>query len=532
MILFKNARIWMGKGRIGSWMLVDQYVGKIMGCGVGEGPEETTGDVRDVKGRWILPGFHDSHIHASWHGKLLRSKWNLKFPKTVKELQLRLKDAIDGDDSKGWIEGFNWDHEFMDRIPTKEDIDEVIPDRPVFLNRVGFHIIVANSKALEVANITNDIEDPDNGHLDRYPVGHNLAGQLTGVLREDGGVQLVTDVVPPESSEEKKKNILAGLDDCLKYGITSVHSIERKHWNEYAELARDGLLPIACYIAPWYTDMGSANFPKSLDESYKNLSCDCIKVFLDGALGTNTAAISKPYLSLLDGKENYGVVLQNREQLVKILQMIDDKGYRPEMHVIGDRAVDIALDSLEKVKVSPNKRPVFVHCQILRHDLLNRMRTCGVTPTLQPSFVVTDSVWIRDKLPPALFECIYPWKTLMDNGIVCGGSSDGPVESINPMHGMFDAIFRTDQKSNSPFIPSECLTFEEALNLYTTGSAYVDKVETFKGKIAEGFQADLVVLDVPLDSDGVPLNLPENPQVLKDVKISEVWVAGKCMYKV
>uniref|UniRef100_H2YL38 Amidohydrolase 3 domain-containing protein n=1 Tax=Ciona savignyi TaxID=51511 RepID=H2YL38_CIOSA len=508
--------------------------GKIVGCGNHEDqiPEDSSRfEVRDLNQRWIFPGFYDSHIHASVHGKMLIDKWNLRLPRTVKELKSRLKVMIENDLTTGWIEGFGWDHELMDRIPTKEDLDEVIPDRPVFLNRICLHIIVANSKALKVANITNDIKDPDNGHLDRYPEGHPLANQLTGVLREDGGVQLITKIIPQRASDLKKKDILAGLHDCLKNGITSLHSIEQSHWQEYVELAKENLLPISCYISPWFTDMDTDNFPKFSGESYPNLHCDCVKVFLDGALGVSTAAISQPYVSLVNGKENYGVVLQDRAKLEKILRKINDRGFRPEMHVIGDRAVEIALDCLEKVGVDPKKRPIFVHCQILRRDLIDRMRKCGVVPTIQPTFVTTDSGWIRQKLPPSLFDCIYPWKTLLQNGIVCGGSSDGPVENINPLHGIYDAIFRTDQTTGEPFIPSECLTFKEAVNLYTTYSAYVDNAENFKGKIESGFQADFVVLDVPLADDGLPMHLPKHPEILKEVQISEVWVAGKCLLK-
>ena len=526
--LFYNARIWRHSGSLYNWIMFDESSGTIEQCGCGE-PYVVEGvHMIDMKKQWIFPGFHDSHLHVGMTGAYFNEKVNLCLPKSVTEFKARLKKLIGYLSSNAWLIGYGWDQHMMDRMPTVEDLDEVSPDNPVVLFRVCHHICIVNSLVLSKLNITEQMLSED--FIGKYNSNHKKAGQPNGLLLEDNGVKLAMDIMPEIDSEQKKENILTALNKCLKEGLTSVHTCEDNHWNEYVSLAKDSLLPIHCYYSPYPSNFGSTNCPTNPNEHYKNLSSDIVKVFMDGALGSQTAALSLPYLKKgSDGSENYGILQKSQGEFMELFYKINSAGFRFEIHVIGDKAAEVALNLLESCKVSSDRRPIFVHCQILREDLLDRMLQLGVVPTIQPSFVPTDSAWVKNVLPLQLHDCIYPWKTLLNKGIKCGGSSDSPVETTNPLQGIYDAIFRLSP-DGSVFLPGECLSFKEAISLYTTGSAYADFVEHQKGQLEIGFQADIVVLDVPLLDNGTPADLPNNPEILKETKIKEVWVKGKQAY--
>nr|CAB3262851.1 uncharacterized protein LOC100184184 [Phallusia mammillata] len=525
-VLFYNARIWRSGAECYSWMVFNPETGKIVKCGTDQNlPLEECSKKRDMKRQWIFPGFHDCHLHVEWLGYKIGGK-NMDLPPTIiafKEKVLELSNKQDG----VWVIGYGWNHDMMDRMPDKADIDEIISDRPAIMFRICQHILVANSKALEIAQITDKTEDPLNGRIDRYPEGHKLAGHPTGVLREDGGVGAMLKAMPPFSTKLQESSITLALQECLKVGLTSVHPCDNQCWKAYRNLANQNSLPIHCYFSGWYVDIDTDNFPSKPKDAYDNLSCECVKVFIDGALNGETAALSEPYLNS-DG--NKGVLQMTEEEIEESFTRITKAGYRLEIHVIGDRATEITLKYLKKCKVPPESRPLLVHCQILREDLLDEMVKCGVVPTIQPSFVPTDTLEIRNRLPQSLMQCIYPWKTLLKKGIICGGSSDAPIETFDPLQGMYDAIFRPDNfyGGDRSFTPDECLTFQEAVDLYTTGSAYADNTETTKGKIGAGYQADFVILKVPLNNQGEPMDLPKQPELLKSCSVKEVWIKGQC----
>ena len=530
LLLFYNCQVWRDCGKLYDWFVVDQKSGKVVDCGNNEPSDAEVINKVDMKQQWIFPGFHDSHLHVGYTGMYINKNYNLNLPRSFEEFKQRLKLLISSLPSdQGWFVGYNWDHSLMGQMPTIEDIDKIVSDRPVVLFRTCLHICLVNSVAFSKLNISS--LDLASDHLGKYEIGHPKAGQPNGLFLEDKGVKIVLAMIPETSSDHKKKNVLIVLNRCLQEGLTSVHTCEDSYWNEYVELAKSSQLPIHCYYSPFPDNFGSANCPSKPEKILENLSCDIVKVFIDGALGSSTAAISVPYLQKnSEGGDNYGILQKTKEDFKNLFSKINDAGFRLEIHVIGDKAAELALDLLESCQISPETRPIFVHCQILREDLLSRMVNRGVVPTIQPSFVPTDAKWIHESLPPELMKCIYPWKTLLRKGLVCGGSSDSPVETTNPLQGIYDAIYRPSP-DGTPFLESECLTFKEAVSLYTTGSAFADFAESYKGKLEIGFQADFVVLDVPSLADGTPHNLPQNPKLLKETTVKEVWIKGKKVWQ-
>jgi hypothetical protein len=249
------------------------------------------------------------------------------------------------------------------------------------------------------------------------------------------------------------------------------------------------------------------------------LMCDRVKLFADGALGVGTAALSLPYIN---DPSNSGMLLLSQEQLTSYVQEATSSGYRVEIHAIGDRAADVALTALEQAKVAAEKRPLLIHCQVLRSDLIDRMQRLGAIASIQPQFVTTDSRWLSEHLHPQLMQFAYAWKSLLDKGIVCAGSSDAPGESPKPLIGIYDAIYRPvgerTEQNRQQFKPEECLTVRQAIDLYTLGGAYAAMQEHRLGRLLPGYQADFIVLDKDVCS---------RPRDLLTAKVLQVWIAGQ-----
>ena len=366
--LFKNCQIWQKNSQnVNTWLAVKDGVIKDYGGDKNLPADGSAKKVVDVDKCWLFPGFHDCHMHGDLCGMKTNPLKFLNHPKSIEELQKNLAKMVGGPEMKGkWMKGYGWDDEVMDRQPNRFDIDQVCSDRPIILYRTCYHVLVANSKALETCKVP-----PDHG-LDVFPQGHANEGELTGILKEYQQHALVTKHMPEETAEEKKADITATLNELVKRGVTSVHVQDAGCWPHYKELAENDQLPINCYLAPSFKDQDiEGNFPDEPVKKLGKLQCDTVKVFIDGALRAQTAALSLPYVNT--GKEgNLGMLQYTEEELYEFIDRINSKGFRLEIHTIGDRAAEVALNCLEKANVPPEMRPIFVHCQILRDDLIER----------------------------------------------------------------------------------------------------------------------------------------------------------------
>jgi len=525
--IFKNCQIWQKDCSVhNTWLAVKDGVIAEYGNNENVPADSHAEKVVDVENNWVFPGLHDCHMHGDLCGLKTNPLKFLKHPKSIREFKENLAKMVGGPEKHGqWLKGYGWDDEIMDRYPNKFDIDQVCSDRPIILYRICYHILVANSKALEICKVMPD------GVLEVFPDGHEHAGQLTGVLKEYQQHALVTKHMPEETSEEKQGDIMATLNELVKCGVTSVHVQDAGCWPHYKYLAEENKLPINCYLAPSFKDQDiEGNFPDKPVKRLGKLQCDTVKVFIDGALRAQTAALSLPYVNT-DKENNLGMLQYTEEELLGFIDRINRRGFRLEIHTIGDRAADVALNCLEKAGVPPQMRPIFVHCQILRDDLIDRMVKQGACTSIQPSFAPSDYSFVKNHLPQHLQKYAYTWKTFAERGVRIGGSSDAPVEDINPLTGIYDVIFRKTAEGEV-FNADECFTFDEAVELYTTKSAYVDGVESFRGKIERGFDADLVVMETPIDENtGIPVNLNERPELLKMTKVQMTYVKGELAYQ-
>ncbi|CAH0487558.1 unnamed protein product [Peronospora farinosa] len=520
MKVFVNGKIWqwagdnsVANGPFAEWMTVSDD-GRFIDVGVGDSPHSD--DVEDLHGALVLPGLHDSHIHVSMMGE--SAEWlDLSGCNSYEDFIDLLRRYNAHYSEKSWIVGFGWTQDELSstaKYPSRYDIDAVIPDRPVILHRACWHIAVVNTKALEIAGVevTAKNHDVKHGTIDVDEKG------VTGILREDA-VQIVEKHANEPSFDVRVKYYKNALKKCVSSGLTAVHTNDEEAWSVYSKLQEEEGLPVRVYLTPSIHELGKTTIPKAGDCD-RLISCHRIKIFSDGSLGAETAALRAPY----KGTDNRGILMNSDEELVTKISKANNAGYRVEIHAIGDRAAEQVLAALRMAHVGPERRPILTHCQILGNDLIYQMHEQGVIGNIQPSFTLTDAAYVRKRLQDDVIPFSYCWKRMLDGNVVCAGGSDGPIETCNPFQGMYDAIYRhKPDRPEEVFLPEEKLSFNEALALYTKGGAFAAMEEKTLGQIVSGFCADFVVLRKDVTQDHSALVAPD--------LVKSVWVNGKKTYE-
>ncbi|CAH0519820.1 unnamed protein product [Peronospora belbahrii] len=418
---------------------------------------------------------------------------------------------------KAWVVGYGWAQDDLSsdaRYPSRHDIDAVIQNRPVLLHRACWHIAVVNTKALEIAGVelTATSYDCKDGAIDADEEG------VTGIVREHA-VQIVEKHAIEPSLDLRVKYYKNALRRCVSSGLTAVHTNDEDAWHVYTKLQNKECLPVRVYLTPSFDELGKPTIPKPGDCNGL-VSCHRMKIFSDGSLGAETAALRVPY----KGTCNKGILMNSDEDLVKKISDANNAGYRVEIHAIGDRAAEQVLKALRNADVGPQRRPILTHCQILGEDLILQMHEQGVIGNIQPSFAVTDAVYVRKRLQDDVIPFSYCWKRMLDGAVMCAGGSDAPIETCNPFQGLYDAMYRhKPDRPEEVFLPKERLLFHEALALYTKGGAFAAMEENRLGHIASGFYADFVVLRKDVTQDHRALLTPN--------LVDSVWVNGKKTYQ-
>eukprot|EP01038_Epipyxis_sp_PR26KG_P013210 gene13210-17703_t len=508
--------------------------------------------VIDANRNLILPGLIDSHIHVGLTGE---SHYfvDLNDCYSIEDMQNKLKLHLLQYPHILWVQGVNWDQTKLGRYPTRIDLDVLEAVRPIFLWRACWHIGVANTAALVIANISLDgLAEPivNGGVIDMFP---NISDGPSGILRERA-VELVTAVMNVKSFDQKRQFISDGLNLCVKSGLTSVQTNDEMSLNVYQMLQKENKLPLRVFLTPCYLDMyqppenggvlhlvpitlkSAIDDSHVLDEMSSRLIIDRIKIYTDGSLGAETAALlSNDDISNVEKSNNNvnisytGLLLHKTEELEAMVRHVRDHDYRIEVHAIGDAAAEQIITIIEKiitVENYGNERPILTHCQVLNENLISRMaHGKGIIANVQPSFVPTDMRWVKNRLSDKKQQYSYVWKSLIKTGVMVAGGSDAPIESPNPFTGMFDAIYRSNRNridnnditEEDVFLPNERLTFQEALWIYTLGGAYASKSEHLLGSIEENYAADLVIVD---------LNIISNPSMLYQYQPKVVMVGG------
>jgi predicted amidohydrolase YtcJ len=476
----------------------------------------------DAGGKLLLPGFNDSHVHFL-DGGLQLSSVDLRDAKSPAEFAERIKKFAAKLPKGRWILGGTWDHENWtpNNLPTKELIDAVTPDNPVFVQRLDGHMALANSLALKMAGVTRETKTPAGGEIVR-----DSQGNPTGVLK-DSAMGFVYKVVPPDTFEQKLEAARAATDYAASLGVTSVQDMSAgTDVAVYQELIRQGKLKTRIYavspLGDWQRWQKTGIRRAFGDEM---LRVGGLKGFADGSLGSTTAWFYKPYL---DAPNSTGLASDEIPKMFENVAGADKSELQVMIHAIGDRANDEILKVYERVEKENGKRDRrfrVEHAQHLNADLIRRFAADKVVASMQPYHTIDDGRWAYKRLDEKRLKGTYAFRSLLDSGAVLAFGSDWFVAPLNPIAGVYAAVTRRtfDNKNPAGWIPEQKISVEEAVRAYTVGSAFAEFQENVKGTIAPGKLADFVIL-----SDDI---FSTNPNNIEKTRVVMTIVDGRIVYE-
>jgi predicted amidohydrolase YtcJ len=477
----------------------------------------------DLKGAFVMPGINDAHVHLA-HAGQTRFAVDLTGCTSLADMLGRVRTAAAHALPGQWLQGRGWDHTLWtpQALPTRQDLDSVSGGHPGFFVRVDGHIAIANSEALALSGVTNQTPNPPGSQFD-----HDPQGDLTGIVREAHAMDLIQHHIPAPTPEVRRQALLLALNEATAHGVTSVQ--DNSSWDDflvYQELEREGRLSVR--ISEWL------NFddPVPLLEAHRAaqpatdrmLHTGMLKGFMDGSLGSRTAALLAPYT---DDPGNSGLPRYQQTQLDTMTKERVAAGFQIGFHAIGDRAVEMALNAFaaaaDDTQDFPAKRERIEHSQVVEPRDIARYKALGVVASMQPSHLLTDMNWAQARLGPQRARNGYAWKAFLDAGVPLAFGTDYPVEPIDPFRGIYAGVTRSNETATRKYFPQDKLTIGQALFAYTQGSAYAEFSDTYKGRLAPGYVADFIVLDRDLTT--VPA-----PEILK-TRVVRTVVDGRIVYQ-
>ncbi|MBC7901193.1 MAG: amidohydrolase [Saprospiraceae bacterium] len=476
----------------------------------------------DAKGKLVIPGFNDAHVHFLEVGLQLSSV-DLRDAKTPAEFVERIKNFAAKLPKGRWILGGKWDHENWtpNALPTAAMIDAVTPNNPVFIDRLDGHMALANSLAMNLAKVDKATKDVEGGEIVR-----DASGNPTGVLK-DAAMNYIGRVIPDSSFEQKLEAAQAATDYAASLGVTSVQDMSAgTDVGVYQELLRRGTLKTRVYgCSPLsdYTRWKNTGIHHAFGDAM--LRVGCLKGYSDGSLGSTTAWFFEPYR---DAPNTSGLASDEIPKMPEIVAAADKAGLQIMIHAIGDRANATVLDNFDKaaqVNGTSDRRFRIEHAQHLRIEDLKRFGPMKVIASMQPFHIIDDGRWAWKRIDEKRLKGTYAFRTLLDSGAVLAFGSDSPVAPLNPLFGVYAAVTRRtlDDKNPRGWIPEQKISVEETVRAFTSGSAYAEFQEKVKGTIEVGKLADFVIL-----SDDI-FNI--DPVKIRDVKVLTTVIDGRIVYE-
>lgn len=495
--------------------------------------------VLDAKGSFLMPGITDCHIHFL-DGSLSLGQVALDDAKTLTEIQQRVKVYATTHADAKWILGRGWQYPVFapSGLPDKKFLDEIVPDRPVYLEGFDGHTWWANSKALQLAGITRETKDPPNGKFVRDP----KTGEPTGAVKEDEADEIMRRAIPQATREEKLAALRRGLREANRVGLVRVHSMggvnigtgDFANIDLYDQLRRADQLTVRFYMAyranPPSLTPGDIDQVESARRRYHNdwLDVGGVKMFLDGVVESHTAAMLQPYS---DDPTQSGRLFWDPKQYMTAVEELDRRGFQIFTHAIGDRAVSLALDAYQhahKANETRDARDRVEHIETISEKDIPRFGKEGVIASMQPLHAYPDddtlNIWARN-VGPEREKRGFAWNSMAKAGGHLAFGSDWPVVTQNPWQGIQSAITRqtTDGKPPGGWLPEQRVTLQQAIEAYTLGAAYSAHRERNEGSLQPGKVADLIILDQ---------NLFETPgNKIGDTQVLITMVAGKVVYQ-
>jgi predicted amidohydrolase YtcJ len=527
-LIITNAKIWtVDKARPNAEALAVLgerivAVGSAAEVDAWHGPQTK---VLDAQGKLLLPGFNDAHVHFVDGGDHLQDV-QLKDAATPEEFARRIGERAKTTPKGEWVMGGDWDEQKWSpaNLPTKELIDPVTPDTPVWVNRYDGHESLANSVTLKLAGITAKTPDPPGGEI-----VHDTQGNPTGILR-DAAQDLVGKVMPLMTPAHRLRAIHQAMDHAASVGVTSVQDMNPSYDDvrAYSELAEKGGLTVRIYAAPLETgwrDQAKIGIRRAFGTPL--LRMGAVKGYADGSLGSETAYFFDPYT---DAPDKHGLLSDEMHPVSAMQQRLrsaDAAGLQLCVHAIGDRGISMILDifvQIEKANGKRDRRWRIEHSQHMAAKDFVRYAHLGVIASVQPYHAIDDGRWAESRIGPDRIKRTYAFRTFLENGVRLAFGTDWSVAPLSPMWTVYAAVTRAtlDGKNPDGWLPEQKLTVSEAIEAYTMGSAYAEFQEKEKGSITPGKLADFVLL-----SDDI-FKIP--PAAIKNVKIEATYLGGKLVY--
>jgi len=526
-VVFYNGNVLTGKDllttapeRIKSFAIQD---GKIAAVDPTDSLKNCAKESIDLHGAFVMPGFNDAHTHMASAGQNALTV-NLDNIPSLSAMQAKIKTYASTLPDGAWITGGGWDHTkwASKTLPTRQDIDAVSAGHPTFLERTDGHIVIANSAALAAAHLDGDVREikvPVGGSIDIDPKTH-LAN---GIIR-DSAMALIRPIIPKPDAATRRRALEIAINDALAHGVTSVQ--DYSEWDDFLvleQMEKEGKLPLR--FSEWLTFNDSLDTLKA-ERAHHDLNdpllhTAMLKGFMDGSLGSRTAALLEPYS---DDPKNSGLPRFDQDTLNKMTAERAAADFQIGFHAIGDGANQMALHAFEFANhdvflrfsecnavpgMHPALRPCPVprrpasdylrfrieHAQVVSLGDFDRFAKLHIIASMQPSHLLTDMAWAGARLGPERSKYAYAWKSFLDHHVVLCFGTDYPVESINPFRGLYSAVTRMNEAGTQTFEPQEKLTINQAIYAYTQASAYAQFAEKQKGILAKDYLADFVVLD-------------------------------------
>jgi predicted amidohydrolase YtcJ len=575
-VIYINAVIYTGRGFSNGKPQTVQAMaigsGKILAVGSDAeirrmaGPKTQVRNLNTVRtGVTIFPGFDDAHVHLGSAG---RTKMNLDLTgvKSLAEMLAKVQAFAKTSPPGHWITGGNWDHTLWPdkTLPDRQELDKVTAGHPAFLVRIDGHIAVANTAALQAAGVTGKTTPPEGGAIDL-----DKNGEPTGILRESAQ-QLIAKIIPPPSDSDRRRGLELAIADAVAHGVTSAQDFS--DWDDflvYEQLEKEGKLNLR--ISEWIP----FREPLAQEEQERGrhpaldpmLHTTMLKGFMDGSLGSRTAAMKAPYA---DEPGNRGLPQYSQSELDTMAIARTQAGFQLGFHAIGDKAVSMALEAIEKAETNvslirtpgynsgpcrPAGQPYRIwdeklpcaadpcatvpdpiachvqsgdarnrieHAQVVDPADIRRFAKLGVIASMQPCHLLTDMNWAEARLGPERAAYSYAWKAFLDAHVPLAFGTDYPVEPISPFRGLYAAVTRMNEAGTKSYFPQNKITRGQALYAYTQGSAYAEFAELDKGKLAPGYDADFILVDHDLYTVA--------PAALLQTKVIETFVGGRQVY--
>jgi predicted amidohydrolase YtcJ len=528
-LIITNANVWTVDSKLPKAQAVAIIGDRIVAVGSQadvQGWRGASTRVIDAAGKLVLPGFNDAHVHFVSGGQQLDAV-DLNDSTSAEEFVKRVAQQASKTPNKQWITGGDWDETKWSpaQLPTKEMIDAVTPDNPVFLNRYDGHMSLANSIALRLAGVTASTPDPPGGSIVR-----DAQGNPTGALK-DAAMGYVFKVIPPLSHDQRLHAVQRALSHAASLGVTSVQDMNPEYADiaVYSELLDRGQLTARIYAAPLITqvdDQVKIGIRRAFGSPY--LRIGALKSYADGSLGSATAYFFEPFA---DQPNNHGLLSDEMHPISLMhdrMMKADAAGLQLCTHAIGDAGISAILDiytDLVKVHGKADRRFRIEHAQHMAAKDFARFADLGVIASVQPYHAIDDGRWAEKRIGHDRASRTYAFRTFLNDGVRVAFGTDWNVAPLNPMLTLYAATTRAtlDGKNPNGWFPAQKLTVVEAVQAYTMGSAYAEFQDQEKGSITPGKLADMVIVNDDI--------FQIDPVKIRDVKVTKTIVGGKVVWE-